>query len=608
MTERFGRYILEDKIGNGNMGVIFRARDTEADNRRVALKLLPPGISNDIEYRKRFEREAQMPSTLKSPHIVEVHSAGEIEGRLYIDMPLLAGVDLQARLERNGKPSTSEALRIVSEVAEALDDAHAQNLIHRDVKPSNIFIHESGHTYLIDFGIAYRDGETYTMAGLGTAEYMAPERYDNVSSPQVDVYSLTCVLFELIVGSSPFAGNMLQQFKAHNSAARPKPSSLDPSIPSAFDDVIARGMAIDPSKRYKSAGDLAAAAKLALAQQRGRPQPSPRPPLPPPPPSKWKKPAILALVLVVGFSAWFFSRPPEVAAVNPGASFEGTYEVQYTMVSRGNETVSNAEPSTSNWQVRSHCAEVNGPCVASIQVSDAGAETEARYGLVADYNDGEWLINVRIADDADACGVDQPAVRWNETTFKPDENETDFSGFADSYFDGNCNYSEKFVVTVRRLADVDPSVPFESVQTMETRNRSSLGYAFDGKYSYTTTPTFSSRNNNLSAPASGKVQVKAICLRNSDTCTSVGKFNDSDNFTIAWNYNAGTWLATGAYETACYTSGPNPRAQMNYEQTQKKTGGDLTQAATLSGTMTRFYGEPCAGEFRYTQDLQRIGD
>jgi serine/threonine protein kinase len=265
----FGHYQLQKLIGRGGMGEVYRAYDTKTD-RIVALKVLPHHLAEDATFQQRFRRESQAAAGLSDPHVVPIHGYGEIDGRLYLDMRLIEGRNLGTMLEEaEGKPlGAAFAVNVVEQVATALDAAHSAGLIHRDVKPSNILITERDFVYLIDFGLARTAGEKgLTTAGntLGTLAYMAPERFEGAQiDPRADIYALTCVLYECITGQRPYpAESYEQQIKGHMVAPPPKPSTLDPKL-SAFDDVIAKGMAKKPVKRYQTAGELAAAARRAL--------------------------------------------------------------------------------------------------------------------------------------------------------------------------------------------------------------------------------------------------------------------------------------------------------------------------------------------------------
>jgi ABC-type amino acid transport substrate-binding protein/predicted Ser/Thr protein kinase len=262
----FGHYQLQQLIGRGGMGEVYRAYDTKTD-RIVALKVLPHHLAEDATFQQRFRRESQAAAGLNDPHVVPIHGYGEIDGRLYLDMRLIEGRNLGTMLEdAEGQPlGPAFAVTVVTQVANALDAAHTAGLIHRDVKPSNILITEREFVYLIDFGLARTAGEKgLTTAGntLGTLAYMAPERFEGADiDPRADIYALTCVLYECITGSRPYpAESYEQQIKGHMVSPPPRPSAIDPKL-AAFDDVIAKGMAKKPAKRYQTAGELAAAAR-----------------------------------------------------------------------------------------------------------------------------------------------------------------------------------------------------------------------------------------------------------------------------------------------------------------------------------------------------------
>jgi serine/threonine protein kinase len=263
----FGRYQLLEVLGQGGMGQVFRAYDT-ATERIVAVKLLPPEVARDGEFQRRFRREAQIAARLTEPHVVPIHNFGEIDGRLYVDMRLIEGRDLD-RVLADGPLDPSRAVSYIEQVATALDSAHQAGLVHRDVKPSNVLIGARDFAYLIDFGIARAaDATKLTSTGntIGTLAYMAPERFDTGEADhRSDVYSLTCVLCQCLTGRRPYAGESIeQQIKGHLVAPAPRPSAVNPGIPSGFDDVIAKGMAKDPGERYQSTLELAVAARDAL--------------------------------------------------------------------------------------------------------------------------------------------------------------------------------------------------------------------------------------------------------------------------------------------------------------------------------------------------------
>src|SRR6202023_830334 len=174
----FGRYRLIELLGRGGMGEVWRAHDTRTD-RVVAVKVLPAHFAQDSTFEQRFRREAHAAARLNNPHVVPIHDYGEIDGRLYVDMRLIEGRDLQTVLAA-GPIDPARAVGIIEQVAKALNAAHKVGLVHRDVKPSNILLAEDDFAYLIDFGIARGTDETgLTGTGnvIGTWPYMAPERF-----------------------------------------------------------------------------------------------------------------------------------------------------------------------------------------------------------------------------------------------------------------------------------------------------------------------------------------------------------------------------------------------------------------------------------------------
>ncbi|OBK33527.1 serine/threonine protein kinase [Mycobacterium sp. 1245111.1] len=263
----FGKYSITGLLGKGGMGEVYEAYDSDK-GRTVALKILSEQFSNDDAFRRRFQRESRAAAVLQEPHVIPIHDWGEIDGNLYIDMRLVHGQTLLDMIEK-GPLDASRAVSIISQVGAALDAAHAEGLIHRDIKPQNIIVTPADFAYLVDFGIAEGSGETrLTTAGsqIGTLNYMAPERFRNQDSTSaVDVYSLACVLYESLTGQIPFTRDSLENLvAAHIASPPPRPSEANARLPVAFDDVIARGMAKDPDDRYGSAGGLGRAAQRAL--------------------------------------------------------------------------------------------------------------------------------------------------------------------------------------------------------------------------------------------------------------------------------------------------------------------------------------------------------
>ena len=233
----FGRYQLIELLGRGGMGEVWRAHDTEID-RTVAVKMLLPHFAKDPEFEKRFRREARAAARLDDPHVVPIHDVGEIDGRLYVTMRLINGVDLQTMLN-SGPLDAHRAVHIVEQIASALSSAHQAGLVHRDVKPSNILVTPNDFAYLIDFGIARAAGDTALTSAnttIGTWAYMAPERFNTgQSDASSDIYALACVLYQCLTGELPFPGETLEQVAVSHMVMPPPPPSKDrTTIPSRW--------------------------------------------------------------------------------------------------------------------------------------------------------------------------------------------------------------------------------------------------------------------------------------------------------------------------------------------------------------------------------------
>jgi serine/threonine-protein kinase len=276
----FGRYRLVELLGRGGMGDVWRAYDPATD-RIVAIKVLPAHLSDDETFQQRFRREAHAAARLNNPHIIPIHFYGEIDGRLYVDMRLIEGRDLQSVLV-DGPLEPARAVRIVEQVAKALHAAHKVGLVHRDVKPPNILLDDDDeYAYLIDFGIARATEETrLTKTGntIGTFHYMAPERLNDRAGDdaRADIYALACVFYECLTGRPPFDGASLGSLvAAHLTAAPPRPSASQPNVPLQLDEVVATGMAKDPDQRYATTVEFANAARDAITVPIHRPAPRP---------------------------------------------------------------------------------------------------------------------------------------------------------------------------------------------------------------------------------------------------------------------------------------------------------------------------------------------
>jgi YVTN family beta-propeller protein len=267
-----GDFRIEDEIGRGGMGVVYRAAQISLD-RPVALKVISEALSEREGFRERFERESRLAASLDHPNIIPVYAAGEHDGVLFIVMRFVDGTDLRGLLAAEGAFDPARAAGVVAQVASALDAAHERGLVHRDVKPANILVAARGggeHTYLTDFGLTKRTASDsgLTAAGewVGTLDYVAPEQVQGEPvDGRADVYALGCVLYELLTGRVPFTrDDDIAKLWAHISDPAPSPLELAPGTPRALSGVTERCMEKDPDDRFPTAGAMGRAALAAV--------------------------------------------------------------------------------------------------------------------------------------------------------------------------------------------------------------------------------------------------------------------------------------------------------------------------------------------------------
>ena len=262
-------YRIDALAGRGGMGVVFRAHHLHLD-RLAALKVLTADLAGNKSFRARFVREAQTAARLEHPNIVPVYDAGEYDGLLYIAMKFIEGTDLGHVLDTETRLDPERTVNLLSEVASALDTAHAGGMVHRDVKPANILL-DGTRSYLTDFGLTKRISSrtALTAAGrtVGTAAYLAPEQIRGQEvDARTDVYALGCVLYECLTGEVPFERDSdIAILWAHLEAEPEPPSERVPSLPSAVDELFASALAKRKDDRPASCGELV----LALAEAGG---------------------------------------------------------------------------------------------------------------------------------------------------------------------------------------------------------------------------------------------------------------------------------------------------------------------------------------------------
>lgn len=265
-----GRYEIEELVGTGGMSSVYRARDNVLE-RRVALKVLHEHFSADPEYVERFRREARAIARLNHPNIVTVIDRGEFGKRQFIVFEDIPGKNLKEVVEREGKLPVAQALALTHQIARGLAFAHQHDVVHRDVKPQNVLLDDSGTAKVTDFGIARSldPGEELTQSGtlLGTSDYIAPEQASGQPvDARSDQYSLGVLLYELLTGEVPYPADSFMAV-AMRHLRDPVPSVRDhrPDVPDRVDEIVARAMAKRPEDRFPSTGAMMGAIEAALA-------------------------------------------------------------------------------------------------------------------------------------------------------------------------------------------------------------------------------------------------------------------------------------------------------------------------------------------------------
>jgi YVTN family beta-propeller protein len=270
-----GDFRIEDEIGRGGMGVVYRASQVSL-GRTVALKVIAERFAEHDAFRDRFVRESRLAASIDHPNVIPVYAAGDEDGLLYIAMRFVDGTDLRTLLARGGPLAPRRAAHVVAQVASALDAAHERGLVHRDVKPANVLVAAPGaadHVYLTDFGLTKRSasdsGLTASGEWVGTIDYVAPEqlRGDRVDG-HADTYALGCVLYEALTGHVPFPReDDVAKLWAHISVAPPSAVEVAPNVPPALAAVAQRAMQKDPNERFPTTGEMGRAGLAACGDR-----------------------------------------------------------------------------------------------------------------------------------------------------------------------------------------------------------------------------------------------------------------------------------------------------------------------------------------------------
>jgi serine/threonine-protein kinase len=271
-----GRYQVLQELGRGGMGIVFQAHDKQL-NEQVAIKILSPLLSNDSDALDRMKREVSAARRITHPNVIRIHDIAETKGLHYVSMEYFYGTTLKEHIRHGGSLSLMESYNIASQIADGLEEAHKQGVIHRDLKSQNIIIAPSGHLKIIDFGLAHSahlQGMTATGLIMGTPEYMAPEQVAGKRvDERADIYALGIILYELFTGKVPFSGDsaIAVGFMQMKDPPRP-PREINPQLPEEIETVILKCLQKEPAARYASVGQVKSALETAMRAPVGQPQ------------------------------------------------------------------------------------------------------------------------------------------------------------------------------------------------------------------------------------------------------------------------------------------------------------------------------------------------
>src|SRR5713101_608853 len=267
------RYEILQLLGQGGMGAVYKARDNELD-RIVALKLIRSELAKNPEVLRRFKQELILARQVTHKNVIRIFDLGQSDGIKFITMDFVEGQDLRSLLLEKGKLAPEQAARIMLQICRALEAAHAEGVIHRDLKPQNIMLDASGRVYVMDFGIArsaYLPGMTQTGALIGTPEYMSPEQGRGEKlTERSDIFSLGIIFYELLTGKSPYYSDtpLATLWKRMQEKATP-PVVVDPTLPQALSGIVVKALEIEPEERFASAREMAQQLEIWLGPSAG---------------------------------------------------------------------------------------------------------------------------------------------------------------------------------------------------------------------------------------------------------------------------------------------------------------------------------------------------
>jgi tRNA A-37 threonylcarbamoyl transferase component Bud32 len=613
--QEFAGYTILRVLGTGGMGRVYLASHPRLP-RDDALKVLPPDLTGDPEFRARFSREADLVAGLSHPHIVGIHDRGEHDGQFWISMDYVAGIDaarvLRERFPR-GMPA-DEALPIIDAVGAALDYAHHRGLLHRDVKPANVLLAEADppergqgpRAFLADFGIARRIDDssrlTATNMAVGTAAYAAPEQLmGEPMDGRADQYALACTAFHLLTGAPPFDyRNLAVVITHHVSSAPPSIGACRPEL-AGLDSVFAKAMAKNPADRFASCQEFA----QQLIRQLDAPLPTQTaiggvPRLGKSPgrlPGRRRRRrvvraalvAITALVVAGGVFAGFTQHHDPATAPGATGPLTGTYRADFGPLTDLDDAAGPSAPNTapalsSTYGLRSECGSAG--CVAT--ASRLSGVPVGQSAMTFDQIGGSW---VAVALASDQCRG-APAEFWQVFTLRPRPDGT-FAGEYNAISTNAC--VEQRTVTFTRTGDVDVNKLPDPVG--QPPRVASPAEALRGHYQ--ATRTFANGLPQQSAYSSFTTR----CLRTGDRCLSFFHGQPLDAQLV---FVGGSWTLDIAADTKCPSS---------EDPTRVTTTGQFPMPRAAPNPITLLTGHghvdqagPCVVSTDFDETFTRISD